>query len=265
MYLEYWELKEPPFSNVPDRRCFYQSNQHEEALVRLLYAVEYRKGAAMLTGEVGSGKTTISRVLMSRLSKDRFEIKTIVNPALNSIDLIRAILLEMGERAEEDSKTILLDRLTNKLSENAAKNLSTILVIDEAHLIKDRSSFEELRMLLNLQSEQQFLITLIILGQPPLKEKIARLKPLKERISIKYDLSSLDIQDTVRYILFRLKIAGATRGIFSKEAVKSIYKYAGGIPLRINNISERSLLIGMMMKARVIDKKIVNFAIEDLK
>ncbi len=265
MYLEYWELKESPFSNVPDRRCFYQSNQHEEALVRLLYAVEYRKGAAMLTGEVGSGKTTISRVLVSKLSKEHFEVTTIVNPALNSVDLIRAILLEMGERAEEDSKTILLDRLKNKLSENVDKNLSTILIIDEAHLIKDRSSFEELRMLLNLQSEQQFLITLIILGQPPLKEKIAGLKPLKERISIKYDLSSLDMKDTVRYILFRLKIAGATRGIFSKEAVKSIYKYAEGIPLRINNVAERSLLIGMMMKARVIDKKTVDLAIEDLK
>jgi general secretion pathway protein A len=265
MYLEYWGLKEPPFSNVPDRRCFYQSNQHEEALVRLLYAVENRKGAAMLTGEVGSGKTTISRVLASRLSKDHFEIITIVNPALNAVDLIRAILLEIGERADEDSKTLLLGRLTKKLSRNAEKNLSTILIIDEAHLIKDQSSFEELRMLLNLQSEQQFLLTLIILGQPPLKEKIADLRPLKERISIKYDLSPLSIQDTARYIMFRLKTAGAKRGIFSKEAVQWIYNYAEGIPLRINNACERSLLMGMMMKARVVDKKIANFAIEDLK
>lgn len=265
MYLKYWNLKEPPFKNVPDQNLFFPSNQHEEALVRLLYAVEQRKGVAMLTGEVGSGKTTVSRVLMNRLSKERFEVKTIVNPALNSVDLIRAILLELGERAEEDSKTILLDRLKNRLTLNARQNLSTVLIIDEAHLIKDQSSFEELRMLLNLQSEHQFLITLIILGQPPLKQKISDLKPLKERISIKYDLAPLNVQDTIRYILFRLKNAGATRGIFSKEAVLALDKYAEGIPLRINNVCERSLLIGTMMKARVIDKKIVNYAIEDLK
>ncbi len=171
----------------------------------------------------------------------------------------------MEERADEDSKSILLERLKKRLLKNFQQNLITVLIIDEAHLIKDPSSFEELRMLLNLQSDNQFLVTLILIGQLPLKEKIANLKPLKERIAIKYDLSPLDLQDTVRYILFRLEKAGAERGIFSKEAVKSIYNYAAGIPLRINNVCERGLLIGMMMKVRVIDKKIVNFAIEDLK
>lgn len=265
MYLEYWNLKEEPFKNVPDRNLFFKSNPHEEALIRLLYAVEHRKGAAMLTGEVGSGKTTVSRVLINHLSKDRFEVTIIVNPDLSSVDFVRAILLAMEERADEDSKTILLERLKNRLLQNAEQKITTVLIIDEAHLIKERSSFEELRMLLNLQSEDQFLITLIILGQPPLREKIAALKPLKERIAIKYDLSPLNFQDTVRYILFRLKRAGSARGIFSKEAVKSIYNYAEGIPLRINNVCERSLLIGMMMKVRVIDKKIVKHAIEDLK
>ncbi len=265
MFLEYWNLKEEPFKNVPDRNLFFKSNPHDEALVRLLYAVEHRKGAAMLTGEVGSGKTTVSRVLMKKLSKDRFEIATIVNPDLNSIDFVRAILLAMEEKADEDSKTILLERLKKRLLKNMQKNLTTVLIIDEAHLIKDSSCFEELRMLLNLQSGNQFLVNLILIGQLPLKDKIANLKPLKERIAIKYNLSPLDLQDTIRYILFRLERAGAARGIFSKEAVKGIYNYAQGIPLRINNVSERSLLIGMMMKVQVIDKKLVNFAIEDLE
>ena len=265
MYLEYWGLQEEPFKNVPDRNLFYQSNPHEEALIRLLYAVEHRKGAAMLTGEVGSGKTTVSRVLMNRLPKERFEVTTIVNPDLSSVDFVRAILLEMEEQADEDSKTILLERLKNRLAQNIQKNLITVLIIDEAHLIKDPASFEELRMLLNLQSNDHFMVTLIMIGQTPLKEKIANLKPLKERIAIKYDLSPLDLKDTIRYILFRLKKAGAERGIFSKEAVKSVYSYAGGIPLRINNVCERSLLIGMMMKTQVIDKKIVDYAIEDLE
>lgn len=265
MYLDYWNLKEEPFKNVPDRNLFYQSNPHEEALVRLLYAVENRKGAAMLTGEVGSGKTTVSRVFMSRLSKERFAITTIVNPDLNAVDFVRAILLEMEEQADENSKTILLERLKNRLAQNFKNNLITVLIIDEAHLIKDPASFEELRMLLNLQTDNQFMVTLIMIGQTPLKEKISNLKPLRERIAIKYDLTPLDLKDTIRYILFRLKKSGAERGIFSKEAVKSVYSYAGGIPLRINNVCERSLLIGMMMKAQVIDKKIVDYAIEDLE
>ncbi|MFC1826144.1 ExeA family protein, partial [Thermodesulfobacteriota bacterium] len=126
MYLEYWNLKEEPFKNVPDRNLFYQSNPHEEALVRLLYAVENRKGAAMLTGEVGSGKTTVSRVFMSRLSKEHFEITTIVNPDLNAVDFVRAILLEMEEEADEDSKTILLERLKKRLARNFQKNLITV-------------------------------------------------------------------------------------------------------------------------------------------
>jgi general secretion pathway protein A len=265
MYSAYWGLKDLPFKNVPDQNLFFQSNQHEEALVRLLYAVEHRKGAAMLTGEVGSGKTTVSRVLMNRLPKDLYVVKNITNPALSSVDFIRAILLELEERAEEDSKTILLDRLRHRLSHNSQQNLSTVLIIDEAHMIKDLSTFEEMRMLLNLQFEHQFIITLIMLGQPPLKQKINDLKPLKERIAIKYDLSPLDFKDTIRYILFRLKSVGATRGIFSKEGIFTLYKYAQGIPLRINNVCERSLLIGMMMKVKVIDKKIANYAIEDLK
>jgi len=264
MYLEYWGLKEPPFANVPDRKIFFKSPQHEEALLRLLYAVEHRKGAAMLTGEVGSGKTTVSRVLTNHLLKNRAEVKAIINPASDSVDLLRAMLLQLGEKADDDSKTILLNRLQERLIRNAEQGLKTVLVIDEAHLIKDRSGFEELRMLLNIQSEHQFLITLIIMGQPPLIKKIEDLKPLKERISIKYNLEPLGFRDTVCYILFRLKHAGATRGIFTKEAASSLYEYSLGIPLRVNNVCERSLLIGMMTKAKVIEKKIVNSAIEDL-
>ncbi len=264
MYLEYWGLKKPPFANVPDSRLFFQSNQHEEALARMLYAVKDRNAAAMLTGEVGSGKTTISRVLRKQLEQDRYDVKIIVNPALNSIDLIRAILLQLGDKAEENSKTILLDRMSKRLTHNMEKGLTTVLIIDEAHLISDPSSFEELRMLLNLQTESHFLVCLILLGLPLLAEKVSQFKPLKERIAVKYNLRPLSINDTIRYILFRLKISGAQGGIFTKDAVNVIYKYSSGIPLKINNICERSLLLGMMIKARTINTKIVKKAIEDL-
>lgn len=264
MYEEYWGLNRPPFENVPNREIFFPSAQHQEALLRLLYAVEQNKGVAMLTGEVGSGKTTVSRALVDRISKEKYEFQTIVNPALDPVDFIRAILMNLGEPAESDSKVELLSRLQDRLMQNAQRGVRTVLIIDEAHLLKNQGSLEELRMLLNLQDEHQFLITLIIMGQPPLQKTVGSLKPLAERIAIKYNLTPLDIRDTVRYILFRLKNAGATRGIFTKEAIFPIFDFSKGLPLRINKICDRSLLIGMMRRAKGVDTYMVNEAIEDI-
>jgi len=264
MYLEYWGLKKSPFGNVPDSNIFYESPQHEEAFFRLLFAVKHRKGVAMLTGEVGCGKTTVSRAFIQRISTDNFEVHTLTNPALDPMDLIRAILMNFGEDAESDSKAILLARLKNRLGRNAEQGLGTVLIIDEAHVIANRATFEELRMLLNMQLENQFLITLILIGQPLLLEKIAALQPLNERIGIKYHLEPLDFVNTIRYLMFRLRRVGAERGIFTKDSVKSLYDYSSGIPLRINNICDRSLLVGYMRKANVVSKSVVEEAIEDL-
>ena len=265
IYQTYWGLKEPPFENVPNRKVFFRSSQHEEALSRLMYAVENRKGAAMLTGEVGSGKTTISQVMGESLPQDRYLVRTITNPALSPLDLLRSILYEIGVETDSDSKFFLLTKLHDRLQEKQKLGIRTILVVDEAHLIQQRDSLEELRMLLNMQFEHQFLVTLIILGQPPLLLRIETLLPLKERISVKYHLKPLDLKDTVRYILFRLKSAGAERGIFTREAIFPLYEYSRGIPLRINNLCDRCMLIGMMKNAGAIDTGIVNEAIAELE
>ena len=264
MYLEYWGLKAPPFENAPSSHIFFPSPQHEEALSRLLFAVKHRKGVAMLTGEVGSGKTTVSRAFKENIANGGFDIRTITNPALNPVDFIRAVLIELGEQATSDSKPVLLSVLKNRLIRNAEQGVNTVLVIDEAHVIDNPATFEELRMLLNLQSEERFLITLILLGQPLLREKIFALKPLKERIGIKYHLDPLDVNNTIRYLLYRLKSAGASRGIFTKESIGPLYEYAEGLPLRTNSVCDRSLIIGMMRKAGVISSGIVEEAIEDL-
>jgi general secretion pathway protein A len=264
MYLKHWGLGFSPFENVPNRNLFFRSSQHEEALSRMFYAVENRKGAAMLTGDVGSGKTTVSRRLMNHLEGENYEVHTIVNPVLSPIELIEAIVLKIGGSVENDSKVVLWNKLQSRLAQNADQGLNTVLIVDEAHLIKDRACLEELRMLLNMQSEQSFLITLILLGQPPLRQHISELRPLDERISIRYHLEPLNLQDTVRYILYRIKSAGAKRGIFTKEAIFPLYEYARGLPLRINNICDRSLLIGLMKRVKRIDTNIVNEAIDDL-
>ena len=264
MYLDYWGFQEPPFENVPSSKLFFPSPQHEEALMRLLYAVEHRKGVAMLTGEVGCGKTTLSKVFMNHIRNERYEVVLITNPALTPVDFIRGVLVKLGENGDDESKTVLLNRLENRIAENAEQGIETGLVVDEAHVIENKTTFEELRMLLNMQSEDRYLITLIIMGQPPLLDKISALQPLRERIGIKYHLQPLDFRNTLRYLSFRLKGAGCRRGIFTKEAVLALYDYSGGIPLRINSLCDRSLLLGMMRKAKVVDSKIINNAIEDL-
>jgi general secretion pathway protein A len=266
MYLEHWDLKKAPFGNVPSSEIFYPSAQHEEALRRLLYAIQYRKGVAMLTGEVGCGKTTVTKALKNHLNKDLFQLKTISNPALQPTDLIKAILLKLGGNLDNGngSKSMLLDKLQKLLFQNAQSGISMVLIIDEAHVIGNQATLDELRMLLNMQFEDEFLITLILLGQPPLLKNIAELQPLKERISIKFNLDPLNVEDALRYVVFRLKAAGAGRGIFTREAIDGVYEYSGGIPLRINNLCDRCLLIGLMRKATVIDSKVVEDAIEDL-
>jgi type II secretory pathway predicted ATPase ExeA len=265
MVLSYWNLKKPPFSNAPSRGMFYRSPQHEEALRRLLYVVENRKGVAMLTGEVGCGKTTVTKALANHLDQDRYHFQTISNPALKPEELLKAIVIKLGGSPENGSKTLMLDQLQKLLFQSDAAGRSTVIAIDEAHVIGSRETLDELRMLLNFQSDDQFLITLILIGQPPLLANITRLQPLKERIAVKFNLGPLDFENTVRYLLFRLKTAGATRGIFTREAVRCLYEHSGGIPLRVNNLGDRCLLAGAVQKKRVVDTRVVQAAIEDLQ
>lgn len=264
MYLDYWGLAKQPFENVPSDRI-YLSPQHEEALIRLIYAGEHRKGVAMLTGDVGSGKTTVAQTFMKQLSHDKYDVQIVSNPALNPADLLRAILMQFGDKADTDSKSVLLSNLEQRFLKNAERRLNNILIIDEAHVIDNQSTLDELRMMLNFHVNGHFLTTLILLGQPPLLDKISALQPLKERIGVKFHLDPLDLQNTMQYIIFKMKNAGAKRGAFSKQAVSALHEYSGGLPLRINNICDRCLLIGFMRQAQMIDTKIVNEAIEDIK
>ncbi len=233
----------------------------------MLYVIEQRKGVAMLTGEVGCRQTTGIRALSDFLDPGKYQFETISNPALEPIDLLKAILLKLAGRSDSDngSKTDLLDRLQQHLLLNAENGINTVLAIDEAHVIDSQATLDELRMLLNIQSDDQFLITLILLGQPPLRNNITKLQPLKERISIKFHLQPLDNINTLQYIAHRLKWAGATRGIFSRNALQALHEFAEGLPRRINNLCDWCLLLGLMRQARVIDSSIMRDAIEDLE
>ena len=269
MYEEYWGLKEAPFENTPDPKFLYYTNEHEEALSRLIYVLERRKGAAMLTGVFGCGKTVLARAFLSRINRNIYPVAMITNPYLKLVEFLRSIARQMGaeglpERLTEMSADHFLQVIEETLHNNAKDGRHTVIMIDEAHVITDNDIFEELRLLLNFQLEDKFLITLILMGQPELAERIKKNKQFSQRIAIGYSLNPLDTAEVRNYISHRLKVAGCQQELFSREAYKPIYENSGGIPRRINQICDMALAVGFNSEEKVISAKIINEAVESI-
>lgn len=265
MYETYWKLKEKPFENTPDPRFLYHSQRHEEALSRLLYAVKERKGAAVLTGEYGSGKTLLSRVFLEELSDEIYQTALIFNPRLDPLEFIKEIIYQLGGESVSSTKTDLLHQLNEILYKNMNNNKKTVIVVDEVQAIPNESGFEELRLLLNFQLNDNFLHTLILLGQPELKEKIKNLPQLKQRLAIRYHLTALSEKETKEYIQHRVEVAGSKEVIFSEEAFSEIYRFSGGIPRRINNICDMALLVACGEELDKINRETISEVAEDLE
>lgn len=270
MYEEYWYLKKKPFQNTPDPSFFYVSSEHEEALTKMLYTVEENMGAGMLTGVFGCGKTVIGQALLERLPADKYKVAFITNPQLEYVELLRAIVrnlksVDLPTKKNEFSADALLELLENILENNNRDGRETVIIVDEAHVIKDERIFEGLRLLLNLQKKDKFLLTLLLFGQPELKQRIEDNKQLEQRIAVKSHLEPFDQQNTNNYVVNRINIAGRSDNIFDEGALKLIYSRSGGIPRRINRICDLSLLVGMHNKADRIDERIVEESLKNLE
>ena len=265
MYQDYWGLSELPFENVPDPRFFYPSAEHQEALLRMFYAVNSRKGAAMLTGEIGCGKTVLSRTLIQDLPPERYEIGLVTNPSLSPVDFLREILYQLGVDPKTDSKLDLLHILNDQAAKNMNAGKDTVIIIDEAQAIEDQGTFEELRLLLNFQLNDRFLLTLLLMGQPELKDRIAKIEQLAQRIAIKFHLGPLKREETHAYVTTRLEKAGVKRQLFKTEALDILHKESGGIPREINNICDICMLLGFGAKAEQIDTEQMMKAAQAIK
>ena len=258
-YEDYWGLKKAPFDNVPDPLFYFPSAKHEEGLHRLRYGVEARKGAIMLIGEIGCGKTLLSRTLIQRLAHERYDLALIAHPNFSAADLLKEILYQLGIN-QNGTKLDMVHALNERLLENFNNGKDTVVIIDEAQAINDPAIFEELRLLLNFQLNDRFLLTLILLGQPELQSKVEAFEQLAQRVVIRYHLMPFNADEVGDYIDFRMQAAGASRVVFAPEAIVAVYEASGGIPRKVNTIADLALLIGFMERCLKIGPEIVHKA-----
>lgn len=266
MYLTYYSLDERPFTISPDPRFLFMSNRYREALAHLNYGIEDGGGFVLLTGEVGTGKTTVCRCLLQQLPA-KTRLAFVLNPKLNSVELLATICDELKIDYPENctSLKMLTDKLSEYLLECYEKGLSVVLMIDEAQNIED-DVLEQIRLLTNLETNQKKLLQIILVGQPELQEKLARreLRQLAQRITARYHLRPLSLKETIAYIMHRVKIAGGSRKLFSKESIELLHQETFGIPRLINTICDRALVSASNLSKPEVNAKIMKVAINDV-
>lgn len=257
MYKAFYGLAVKPFSKTPDPEFIYMSPQHKEALARLTYGVEERE-IVVLTGEVGCGKTTLSRCLMDTLGP-QFDLITIVAPLFQQGELLRIFAKKLGVAEPAEFRTELMEQCGEALFENYQNGRVPVLIVDEAQLIPGKESMDELRLISNLQLDDMNLFAMVLLGQPELRSRLMSgyFEPFRQRIGMQYHLNPLEYDDVSRYIRHRLERAGRIEPLFTESAVEEIYRFSGGIPRKINNIASNALIEGYGMGAETIDSGII--------
>ncbi|MFC1888776.1 AAA family ATPase [Thermodesulfobacteriota bacterium] len=266
MYNEYYGFSERPFHITPDPKFIFLSSRHKEALAHLIYGIEERGGFVEITGEIGTGKTTLCRALLSHLG-DKIDAAIIFNPKLSALELLKNIVEDLGLESGDSSFKELIDRLNAHLLEGCRQDRRTVLIIDEAQDLEP-GVLEQIRLLSNLETDTQKLLQIILMGQPELREILKRsdLRQLDQRITVRYKLDPLDRDETREYITHRLGVAGGANKVrFSGGALKKIFRYSGGTPRLINVVCDRALLIGYTRGVKRISADIVLEAISELR
>lgn len=263
MYETYWNLREKPFRNLMDKRFFFYAETYEEAYLRLLYSVTESQGLLLLLGEGGSGKTFICKVFMQDMLQQGYRVAMIGNPTFAPNEFLQQILYEFGLEGSNKTKLEMLQEL-KKLGDSAREEKNCVLLIDEAHLLSDPKTIEEVRLLLNLEVNNHTLMIPILVGKPELGEIIER-SPLRDRVAFQYRLARLNCRETGEYIYSRMHKAGCGREIFTADAVKEVHVASGGIPREINNICDLALLLGYGENAIVVDRALVGKAVRDAR
>jgi general secretion pathway protein A len=267
MYEQFYGLSERPFSITPNPRFVYLSQRHQDALAHLLYGVGQggSGGFVQLTGEVGTGKTTLCRLVLEQVP-EHTRIALILNPMLDPPELLRAICDELEVRVgKQDGLQALQKRLNQFLLDCHARGERVVLIIDEAQNMS-REALEQIRLLTNLETATDKLLQIILLGQPELRHLLGRpeLRQLAQRITARYHLDPLNASETAHYVRHRLAVAGSERGPFKRDALKALYDESGGVPRLINIIADRALMAGYAHELETIDARIVHEAAREV-
>ena len=266
MYLQFYGLRETPFGPTPDPKFLFQSTRHREALAQLVYGVRERKGFIVLTGEIGTGKTTLLRTLLARLDRDT-HVAYIHNSALGIEGLLEYMLQDWGVKSTATTHAQRLFELNEFLIDQHRQGLSPVLVIDEAQNLS-ATTLEAVRLLSNFETSSQKLMQILLVGQPELRDTLnsPELRQLKQRIGLRCHIGPLSPEETRLYIRHRLRVAGATdSGIFTDAAIQRITEYSEGTPRVVNIVCDHCLLSGFADSKRRIDTGVVDEAIEYLE
>jgi len=240
VYTQFFGLTEKPFSITPDPRYLYMSRRHADALAHLIYGISQSGGFIQLTGEVGTGKTTLVRSLFEQLPEEA-DVALILNPELTTQEFLTTIAEELNVELPTDGSTkSLVDRLSAHLLDAHARGRRTVLIVDEAQNLAT-DVLEQVRLLTNLETPKQKLLQIILIGQPELREVLDRedMRQLAQRVTGRYHLEPLSPDDTAKYLAHRMKVAGAPGAIFSKSAIREIFRWSKGVPRTINVITDR--------------------------
>lgn len=268
MYLQYFGLNEAPFAITPDPAFVYLSQRHKDALAHLLYGIGQggSGGFVQLTGEVGTGKTTLCRCLLEQVPDDT-RIALILNPMITPTELLAAICEELNidTTAASHSSKLLVDRLNRYLLDTHARGERVVVVIDEAQNLSTEA-LEQVRLLTNLETSKDKLLQIVLLGQPELRDLLQKqdLRQLAQRITARYHLTPLNHEETIAYIRHRMAVAGAVRNPFTRSGIKALYQLSGGVPRLINIIADRALVGAFAREKSRVDAKLVHQAAREV-
>lgn len=265
MYANFYGFKTLPFNITSNPGFFFESVSHKEALSCLLYGISSKTGLMLITGEVGTGKTTLCKTLISKLPP---EIKTsfILNPCFSDVQLLCAIIEDFGLNIFKKTRLEIIKRLNEFLVDINSKGSNAVLIVDEAQNLNARQ-LEQIRLLSNLETSQDKLLQIILVGQPELKMKLDQfnLRQIRQRICVKHDILPLAEAEVRNYIEFRLKVAGEPDIQILPESYGLIYEFSKGIPRLINALCDRALLYGFVKEKKIFDAEIFRACIEELK
>ncbi len=270
MYKTFFKLARNPFNPTPDPLCFVPTTRHNEALAALYHGVRQHKGFVVLTGEVGTGKTLLLRCLLGLLKESKdVAYAYLFNGRLSPTEFLQYILSDFGLPAVGKSKYELLLDLGHFLASRGSMKMTTVLIVDEAHHLSS-DILEEVRLLSNLETTDDKLLQILLVGQPELDEKLDsfELRQLKQRIAVRTQLCALDADETKRYIDQRLQIAGAdplSSPLFSEEAISAVHRYSGGLPRLINTICENALISAYARRLQSVTAEIVGYVAKEFR